>query len=112
MKDRIPTYVIDFGLKNANIYSTPCEWKVKVYGKPTKANFLEPINEGVLYSVDLEEEFVEKAILYIEDPTLKGRLAKAGQRWVKEQYSVENEIETFKRIYQEVMCPEYSLKTE
>ena len=41
MKDRIPTYVIDFGLKNANIYSTPCEWKVKVYGKPTKANLAE-----------------------------------------------------------------------
>lgn len=41
MRDRIPTYVIDFRLKNSNISSTPCEWKTKVYGKPTKDNLAE-----------------------------------------------------------------------
>lgn len=65
---------------------------------------------GFLFSS--QAEFVEKATRYIEDAKVRNELAQAGQRWVQEHYSVEREIQTFKRIYEEVMNLKYSLQRE
>lgn len=58
------------------------------------------------------EEFVEKAVRYIEDEPLRNRLAATGQKWVQDHYSVDNEVRMFKQIYEDVMCRTYSMQTE
>ncbi|MFC4769261.1 glycosyltransferase [Effusibacillus consociatus] len=77
---------------------------------PGNVDLIEDGVNGFLYSN--EDEFAEKAIWYIEDSQLRHQLAAAGQQWVKDRYSVQREIETIKKIYEEVMSREYSFKGE
>lgn len=65
---------------------------------------------GFLFSSS--DEFVEKANLYIEDEQRTHSLAKIGQQWVLDHYSVENEVQTFKKIYEDVRCRTYSMQCE
>lgn len=58
------------------------------------------------------EDFVKKAVRYLEEEGLRNRLAATGQQWVQEHYSVDNEIRMFKQIYEDVMCRAYSMQTD
>lgn len=67
-------------------------------------------SNGFLF--DNEDEFVEKAVRYIEDSQLRQQLAVTGQQWVQEHYSVQREIDTFQQIYNDVMLESYRVKPE
>ncbi|BCJ87007.1 glycosyltransferase [Effusibacillus dendaii] len=56
-----------------------------------------------------EDEFVDKGSLYIENADLRETIAAAGRQWVQEQYSVEREMETFRHVYEQVLCKECCL---
>ncbi|WP_018132650.1 glycosyltransferase [Effusibacillus pohliae] len=77
---------------------------------PGNIDLIRDGENGFLFSH--QDEFIEKATLYIEDPQLRQRLANAGRRWVQERYSTTREIEMFKQIYNDVMCREHLLNNQ
>jgi glycosyltransferase involved in cell wall biosynthesis len=77
---------------------------------PGNVDLIRDGKTGYLFAT--EEEFLEKAAWLMEDSSLRDELARAGQEWVKKNYSVEQEIQSFCQIYRKVLSPDYSIKCE
>ncbi|GAX91308.1 glycosyltransferase [Effusibacillus lacus] len=70
---------------------------------PGNVDLIRDGENGFLY--ENEDEFVSKALAYMEDPVLRQQLGETGQQWVRNRYSVRQEIDTFNTIYNQVLNP-------